>query len=85
MYDIRSAIVHSGKRLADLRGTLRKLERVGLQPDQFPQLCENIVREILLAYVRRLATRQSKQTIIQDLDDSIVDDLTEKFYADPNI
>ncbi len=85
MYDIRSAIIHSGKRLADLRGMLRKLERVGLQPDQFPQLCENIVREILLAYVRRLATRQSKQTIIQDLDDSVVDDLTEKFYADPDI
>jgi hypothetical protein len=82
MYDCRSAIVHSGRQLADLRGLLRKLEGIGLQPDQFPHLCEDIVREILLAYVRRLAAGQSKQSIIRDLDDTIVDSLTAKFYTD---
>lgn len=67
LYDVRSGIVHSGKQLADLDDRLKKLPDVGIPCHEFLQECENIVREILKALVRRRAKRQSKTTIVHDM------------------
>jgi len=75
MYNIRSAIVHNGQQLADLEKERKKLEQVGMKTSiyEFLRQCENIVRDILRAYVQWRASRQSKKVIIDNVDRWIVD------------
>jgi Apea-like HEPN len=75
MYDVRSAIVHSGLQITDLEKPLQRLERVGLEPRHFLLYCEDIVREILRAYVIQLAKGKSKKTIIENLDLYVVESI----------
>ena len=76
LYAVRSAIVHAGQQLSDLGKELRKLlQKLEIQPNELPQHCENIVRDILKAYVMRLANGSSVQTVINDLDRHIVGSL----------
>ncbi len=76
MYAIRSAIVHSGQQLADLGKDAKKvLRNLGLEPYEFSQQCENIVRAILKAFVMRLDRNQSLERVIQQLDRCIVQSL----------
>ena len=72
MYDVRSGIVHNGQQLADLERVIRKLQPVGITPREFPQQCEDIVRDILRAYVLRLAEGWSLERVNQELDRRIV-------------
>ena len=67
LYDVRSGIVHSGKQLADLDDRLEKLPDAGIPRREFLQECENIVREILKALVKRRAKGQSKTAIIHEM------------------
>lgn len=74
MYDIRSGIVHNGQQLADFeKKGLKKLGQIGILPHEFPKQCENIVREILKAFVLKRARGKSKEDIISELDKWIVD------------
>ncbi len=75
MYDVRSAIVHNGKQLADLDDNIRKLQAVGLNPHRFLQCCEDITREILKAFILRRASGQSKDAIIADVESWIVNSI----------
>jgi Apea-like HEPN len=74
MYAIRSAIVHAGRQLSDLRKEHRSmLQKLGIPPHEFPGRCENIVRDILRTYVMWLIqSNKSVQTICSDLDRSIL-------------
>lgn len=74
MYDVRSSIVHSGQQLSDQK-VLKKIRNIGIQPKDFPQQCEQIVRDILKTYVRRKAKGQSVEQINQELETHIVDSL----------
>lgn len=75
MYDVRSSIVHNGQQLTDLEDKLKVLQRMGMgtSPYEFLRQCENIVREILRAYVFWRASGRSKETIIDDVERWIVD------------
>ncbi len=79
MYAFRSVIVHDGRPISALgkedRNILKKLE---ISPDQFPQQCENIVRDILRAYVLRLAKGETARMVCAELDRYIVQRLTTK-------
>jgi hypothetical protein len=74
IYTIRSGIVHNGEQLTD-KSSKNKLQKLGIQSDKFPQQCENIVRDILRAYVRRRANGESVSTVIGKLDEYIVRNL----------
>jgi hypothetical protein len=77
MYDIRSKIVHDGRLLSDLEKDInKKLQPVGISPREFPQQCEDIVRDVLKEYVlRKDATGQSMEKINEALDKFIVQSL----------
>jgi hypothetical protein len=76
MYDIRSKIVHDGRLLSDLGKDIKKLQHVGIQPSEFTQQCEDIVRDVLKEYVlRKEATGQSMEQINEELDKLIVQSL----------
>lgn len=77
MYDIRSKIVHDGRLLSDLEKDIKKkLQPVGISPREFPQQCEDIVRDVLKAYaLRKEATGQSIEQINEALDKFIVQSL----------
>ena len=77
MYDIRSKIVHDGRLLSDLEKDIKKkLQHVGISTREFPQQCEDIVRDVLKEYVlREEATGQSMEQINEGLDKSIVQSL----------
>jgi len=79
MYAIRSAIVHAGQQLSNLKKDQKKLlEKLGILPHEFPGRCENIVRDILRTYVLWLTPgNRSVQTICGDLDRSILQGLTQ--------
>jgi len=74
MYAVRSSIVHSGQQLSDQK-VLNKIRNIGIQPKDFPQQCERIVRDILKTYVQRKANGQSVRQINQELETRIVDGL----------
>jgi hypothetical protein len=81
MYSIRSAIVHSGQQLSDLgREPQRMLRNLGIQPHEFPQQCEDIVRDILKVYVTQLASAKSQSVanVITELDELILQGLAPK-------
>jgi hypothetical protein len=77
MYDIRSKIVHDGRLLSDLEKDInKKLQPVGISHREFPQHCEDIVRDVLKAYaLRKEATGQSIEQINEALDKFIVQSL----------
>jgi hypothetical protein len=75
MYDIRSGIVHNGLLLADLEKDLRKLRRIGIEPRDFVQWCQDIVRDVLKEYVLREAKGQSLKQINEKLEEYIVESL----------
>jgi hypothetical protein len=75
MYDARSGIVHNGQQLTELEKDIRKLQQFGIQPGEFPQQCENIVRDILRMYVLLKNTDQSVKQVNQELDERIVKNL----------
>lgn len=77
MYDIRSKIVHDGRLLSDLEKDIKKkLQPAGISPREFPQQCEDIVRDVLKEYVlREEATGQSMEQINVALDKFIVQSL----------
>src|SRR6266496_722539 len=74
MYDARSGIVHNGQQLSDQKD-LKKLLNIGIQPKDFPQQCEQIVRDVLKVYVRRRVKGQSVKQVNQELETRIVDGL----------
>ena len=75
MYDVRSGIVHDGQRIAEREKDLRKLQSVGISPQEFLVQCENIVRDILKAYVLRGVLGQSTEQVNRDLDKRILQGL----------
>src|SRR6266567_5879528 len=76
IYKVRSLIVHSGMKLADLDTKIKDLQEVGILPHQFLRHCEDITREILKAVVLRRASGQSKDAIIADVESWIVKSIT---------
>ena len=60
MYEIRNKIVHAGNSLSEL----------GKEPQEFAQMCENIVRDILKEYIFRLTNKDGLllQSVNTDLD-----------------
>lgn len=74
MYDARSLIVHEGKLLADLKKYTDKVPS-GRQPEEFPQACEDVVRDILYQYVTRLKDGQTLIDFNKELENHIVDKL----------
>ncbi len=75
MYDIRSGIVHNGRLLAGLEKDLKKLQRIGIEPRDFVQWCQNIVRDVLKEYVLREAKGQTLKQINDELEAYIVESL----------
>jgi Apea-like HEPN len=75
MYDIRSKIVHEGQLLSDLEKNIKKLQRAEMPPREFPQQCEDIVRDVLKVYALSEATGQSMEQINDALDKSILESL----------
>ncbi len=63
MYKARNGIVHGGMLLSEL----------GKHPTEFPQHSENIVRDILKAYMLRLANGQSVAQVNQEVEKRSVD------------
>ncbi len=79
MYATRSAIVHSGQQLSNLGKEPGKLLRnLGIQPHEFRQECENMVRAILKTYVGQLASARGRsvEIVIKELDELILQGLT---------
>ncbi len=74
MYDVRSRIVHGGLQLSD-QYILKKIRKLGMQSQDFLQQCEQIVRDVLKAYVQRGAKGQSVELVNQELEARIVDGL----------
>ena len=75
LYNARSSIVHEGKHLAEQRST----SLVGLQPIEFLQSCEDVVRDILRQYVQILAGAGAQSSIgmvNQELDQQILSGLS---------
>jgi hypothetical protein len=73
MYDARSAVVHSGKSLSDMKPK----NLAGLEWRAFTQACEDMTREILAQYVRELQARpgSSVKDITKGLEALIVQGL----------
>ncbi len=82
MYEARSKIVHEGKQLTDIEEKLKDLQDMGIQLNDFPQQCENIVRDILRAYVLQVASGNSVKDIATGLDRYIVDGLAALFVKE---
>lgn len=74
MYGVRSSIVHSGQLLSDQK-ILNKIRSIGMEPKDFPQQCEQIVRDVLKAYVERRVKNQPVKQINKSLEERIVDGL----------
>ena len=74
MYDVRSSIVHSGQQLSDQK-VLKKIRNLGMQPKDFLQQCEQIVRDVLKVYVQHRTKGQSVKQVNEDLEARIVDEL----------
>ena len=71
MYDVRSLIVHNGLQLSD-KDILKKIRKLEMQPKEFFQQCEQVVRDVLRAYVRRRKKGQSVRDVNEDLEARIV-------------
>ncbi len=69
MYDIRSKIVHEGKSLRDdkLKKQIEKLDT-----SDFPDVCEELVRCVLRAYIQRIADGKTVSDINRELDSRII-------------
>lgn len=67
MYDVRSLVVHNGQQLSD-KEILNKIRKLEMQPQDFLQQCEQIVRDVLKAYVRYRAKGQSVEQVNKDLE-----------------
>ncbi|GHP00783.1 hypothetical protein KSF_108300 [Reticulibacter mediterranei] len=81
MYDIRSGIVHNGRLLTDLEKDLKKLHlRIGIDPHNFVQWCQDIVRNVLKEYVLREARGQTLKEINAELDTYIVESLRVSYH-----
>ncbi len=65
IYEARSAIVHHGKTLRQLKGKTRSF--VLLAPS-LDEICEDVVRAILSAYIARLAAGESLEEVNEELD-----------------
>ncbi|HEU5378016.1 MAG TPA: hypothetical protein VFV38_21555 [Ktedonobacteraceae bacterium] len=74
MYAVRSSIVHSGQLLSDQK-ILNKIRSIEMESKDFPQQCEQIVRDVLTAYVQRRAPNQSVKQINKSLEERIADGL----------
>ncbi|MBA2681520.1 MAG: hypothetical protein H0U76_24360 [Ktedonobacteraceae bacterium] len=74
MYDVRSRIVHGGLQLSD-KDNLKKIRNLGMQSKDFLQQCEQIVRDVLKAYVQRRIRGQSVRQVNEDLEAHIMDGL----------
>lgn len=74
MYDVRSSIVHNGQQLSDPK-VVKKIRNLGMQPKDFLQQCEQIVRDVLKAYVQRRTLGQSVKQVNEDLEARIMDGL----------
>jgi hypothetical protein len=70
MYDVRSAIVHSGKILSEMK----KKDLMGLEWAEFAQACEDLTRDILAEYVRELQRNPTTtvQSITKRLEEKVV-------------
>lgn len=74
LYNARSSIVHEGKHLFEQRST----SLAGLEPKEFLQSCEDIMRDILREYVRVLVSagaQSSLSTINKELEQRILSGL----------
>lgn len=74
MYDVRSRIVHDGLSLSD-KEVLKKILKLGMQPQDFLQQCEQIVRDVLKLYLPHVAKGRSVKDINKDLEARITDAL----------
>jgi len=76
IYDVRSAIVHSGKSLTDtnIEKMIKKIDP-SLVVSNFPQVCENIVRDILRKLIKELHSGESLKNFSLELDNQIVNSL----------
>ncbi len=74
MYAVRSSIVHSGQLLSDQK-ILNKIRSIEMESKDFSQQCEQIVRDVLTAYVQRRAQNQSVKQINKSLEERIADGL----------
>lgn len=74
MYDVRSSIVHSGQQLSDPK-VIKKIRNLGMQPKDFLQQCEQIIRDVLKAYIQRRAEGQSVKQVNEELEVYLMDGL----------
>ncbi len=70
MYDARSSIVHGGKFLSELKSR----DRLGLEPKDFVQSCEDLVRDILRQFIHELnaSAGSTVETVNDALDKRIL-------------
>ncbi len=65
IYEARSAVVHDGKSLRQIEAKTRPF--VPLAPS-LDEICEDVVRAILCAYIGRLAVGESLKEINEELE-----------------
>lgn len=77
LYDARSAIVHEGKLLHELDKKLKPLAAhfSGFQPQNLPSLSEDVTRQLLKAYLTRLASGETLGSVNARLDSELVENL----------
>lgn len=70
VYEIRSQIVHEGRGLFELEDCIRKVKKIDKSIDigKIPELCEDLVRKILKAYLGRLSSGRKLADVNSELD-----------------
>jgi hypothetical protein len=69
IYDVRSAIVHDGKSLQQI---MEKTPSFAPLAPSLDEICEDVVRNVLCAYIRRLAAGQSLKDVNEELERRLV-------------
>lgn len=70
LYVIRSKVVHEGKLFSEQ--TVRKVVPKSIQPDEFPTICEGIVRDVLTAYLKQGAINKGVEDTNEDIESRLV-------------
>ena len=75
LYTLRSSIVHEGQTLTSpsksIKKKINKFDST-LHPPKMADVCENIVRAVIMEYVTRLQKNNSIQEINQQIDDEMI-------------
>jgi hypothetical protein len=72
MYEVRSKVVHEGQLVTGPKTPAGRIPPE-LQPEGFARCCQDVVRDILRAYVTRLGNGQTISQVNDELDQRIVD------------